>query len=155
MEHAFAKYVEFLLGGNELSSNVTNFLRGTAYQIIKRPELLKEHLNRHYTKPSSHVKYENLAVPDTSLKDIKNVVNSIISDSMDSSPEEIRDKLKQLKSNLNGSEPELLKICLDKLNFLSYKSSFIKVESFLDDLNEEEKKAYMEPTDSFEDSFKI
>lgn len=152
---SFAKYVEFLLGGNELSSNVTNFLRETAYQIIERPELLKEHLNRHYTKPSSHVKYENLAVPDTSLKDIKNVVNSIISDSMDSSPEEIRDKLKQLKSNLNGSEPELLKICLDKLNFLSYKSSFIKVESFLDDLNEEEKKAYMEPKDSFEDSFKI
>ena len=151
----FAKYIEYLLGGDEISSNINNYIREKAYETVGRPDLLSQHYNRHYTKPSSHVLYESLAVPDSSLKDIKKLISDLVVDSMDLSPEDFREEIKTIKSKFTNDEPELLSLCLNKLNLLSYKSSFIKMDMFIDELTAEERKAYMEPRDDDYEAFKI
>lgn len=144
---SLAKYIEYLMGGKNISSNLNDYLRSVTYDAVGRPDLLKEHYKREYTKPSSNVVYESLAVSVDKLTEIKSTVNDIIIESMDVTPEDIREKIKHLKGE-GTSNQDLYNACLDKLNLLSYKTTSIKMESFLDNLSDEEKAAYMTPIEN-------
>ena len=141
----FARFVEYLLGGDKNKSHLLDQLRKQAYDTVGKPEEFDEHADYEYIKPSSLINFEKLAVPDKELSDIKTMVSSIINMSMDVTEDELKEHIGSLRTAVLPDSELLKKRCLEKLDFLSHKGNFIRMESFLDSLSDEEKEAYMNP----------
>lgn len=138
----FARFVEYLLGGDKLKSNLMNSIRYQAYESFGKSAKYQEHFEYEYIKPSSHIMFERLAVKDDELLAIKDMVNNIINMSMDVTPNELKNYIKELKGTINPDKDNLRKICLDKLDLLSSKDGFIRIDKFIDTLSADEKDAY-------------
>ena len=141
----FSRFVEYLLGGDKVRSHLMNSIRYQAYESYGKSALYPEHFDYEYIKPSSHVMFEKLAVRDEELSSIKETVNTIINMSLDVTSAELKEHIKSLKDMVNPDTEKLKKICLDKLDLLSSKDGFIRIDRFLDELTSDEKEAYINP----------